>query len=58
MILLNGFHINNANKYIYRKFDEINGIIICLYVSNILIFGANLEYVTKTKNFLSTSFEL
>ncbi|XP_070005633.1 secreted RxLR effector protein 161-like [Nicotiana tabacum] len=33
-------------------------VIICLYVDDILIFGPNVNVINKTKNFLSSKFEM
>jgi hypothetical protein len=39
VILSHGFKHNNANKCIYSKFTDCYGVIICLYVDDMLIFG-------------------
>lgn len=54
----NGFSINEANKCIYRKFVDGKGVIICLYVDDILIFVTELEQVENTKRFLSNNFDM
>ncbi|GJY96948.1 zinc finger, CCHC-type containing protein [Tanacetum coccineum] len=39
VILSNGYLLNQADKYVYSKFDETGkGVIICLYVDDMLIF--------------------
>ena len=54
-----GFVFNEADKCVYRKFnDKGNGIIICFYVNDMLIFGISLEQVEMTKEFLSSSFSM
>nr|KAJ0189301.1 hypothetical protein LSAT_V11C800397780 [Lactuca sativa] len=41
------------------KFDTSGkGVMICLYVDDMLIFGTDLEEVDKTKKFLSSSFDM
>ena len=56
-ILSFGFKLNQADKCIYSKFDSHgNGVIICLYVDDMLIFVTNLVQVQETKDFLSRSF--
>ena len=34
------------------------GVILCLYVDDILIFGTNLKVIEEVKNFLSHKFEM
>ena len=59
VILAHGFRINQADKCVYSKFDNSNkGVIICLYVDDMLIFGTSQEEVDKTKTFLSTKFSM
>jgi len=41
-----GFSINESNKCVYFKFEREKGVIVCLYVDDILIFGMNLEEVS------------
>ena len=56
-ILANGFTHNNADKCIYSKFTEGYGVIICLCVNNLLIFGTNLEGIQGTKTYLTSKFK-
>ncbi|KAI3735576.1 hypothetical protein L6452_15082 [Arctium lappa] len=59
VILSNGFMLNQADKCVYSKFDTSgNGVIICLYVDDMLIFGTDQNQVDKTKEFLSSSFSM
>ncbi|KAG7547628.1 Zinc finger CCHC-type [Arabidopsis suecica] len=58
-ILSNGFKLNQSDKCLYSKFDDSgNGVIICLYVDDMLIFGTNLRQVELTKEFLSSNFAM
>nr|KAJ0187170.1 hypothetical protein LSAT_V11C900496700 [Lactuca sativa] len=51
VVLSNGFALNQADKCVYSKFDTSGkGVMICLYVDDMLIFGTDLEEVDKTKN--------
>ena len=44
---------------VYSKFDnKENGVIICLYVDDILVFSTSIEQVEMTKEFLSSSFSM
>ncbi|CAM8917621.1 unnamed protein product [Rhodiola kirilowii] len=59
VILSNGCRLNQADKCIYSKFDNSgNGVIICLYVDDMLIFGTDQKQVDLTKDFLSSSFAM
>ncbi|GJW43937.1 zinc finger, CCHC-type containing protein [Tanacetum coccineum] len=59
VVLSNGYLLNQADKCIYRKFDESGkGVIICLYVDDMLIFGTNQVQVDLTKDFLSSRFSM
>ena len=42
----------------YYRFGGGQGVIMCLYVDDILIFGTNLYVIEEVKNFLSQSFEM
>nr|KAJ0212594.1 hypothetical protein LSAT_V11C400219000 [Lactuca sativa] len=59
VVLSNGFALNQADKCVYSKFDTSGkGVMICLYVADMLIFGTDLEEVDKTKKSLSSSFDM
>nr|GEW03469.1 zinc finger, CCHC-type [Tanacetum cinerariifolium] len=48
-----------ADKCVYSKFDASGkGVIICLYVDDMLIFGTDQDQVNKTKKFLSSKFDM
>ncbi|GJY73521.1 zinc finger, CCHC-type containing protein [Tanacetum coccineum] len=56
---VNSYLLNQADKYVYRKFNETGkGVIICLYVDGMLIFGTNQVQVDLTKEFLSSRFSM
>ena len=46
-ILVNGFTHNNVDKFIYSKFTVGYGVIICLYIDDLLILGTKLEKESK-----------
>ncbi|GKA59628.1 zinc finger, CCHC-type containing protein [Tanacetum coccineum] len=49
----------NEHKCVYSKFDSSGkGVIICLYVDDMLIFGTDQNQVDKTKKFLSSKFSM
>nr|GEX53361.1 zinc finger, CCHC-type [Tanacetum cinerariifolium] len=57
VVLSIGFHLNQSDKCVYSKFDDSSkGVIICLYVDDMLIFGTVQNKVDKTKKFLSSRF--
>ncbi|GJV18763.1 zinc finger, CCHC-type containing protein [Tanacetum coccineum] len=59
VVLSNGYLLNQADKYVYSKFDKSGkGVIICLYVDDILIFGTDQVQVDLTKEFLSSRFSM
>nr|GEZ79947.1 zinc finger, CCHC-type [Tanacetum cinerariifolium] len=59
VVLSNGFSLNKANKCLYSKFEASGkGVIICLYVDDMLIFGTDQDLVNKTKEFLSSKFDI
>ncbi|GJV27234.1 zinc finger, CCHC-type containing protein [Tanacetum coccineum] len=59
VVLSNGYLLNQADKCVYRKFDASGkGVIICLYVDDMLIFGTNQVQVDMTKEFLSSRFSM
>nr|GEV91726.1 zinc finger, CCHC-type [Tanacetum cinerariifolium] len=59
VVLSSGFLLNQSNKCVYSKFDDSGkGVIICLYVDDMLIFGTDQNQVDKTKKFLSSRFSM
>ena len=53
-----GFVVNEADKCVYYRFGGGEGVILCLYVDDILIFGTNLNVIEEVKNFLSKNFDM
>ncbi|GJS92954.1 zinc finger, CCHC-type containing protein [Tanacetum coccineum] len=59
VVFSNGFLLNQSDKCIYRKFDGSGkGVIICLYVDDMLIFRTDQNKVDKTEKFLSSKFSM
>nr|GFA37104.1 zinc finger, CCHC-type [Tanacetum cinerariifolium] len=59
VVLSSGFHLNQSDKCVYSKLDDSGkGVIICLYVDDMLIFGNDQNQVNKTKKFLSSRFSM
>jgi hypothetical protein len=57
-ILLNGFHYNGVNKYMYSKFTKDFSVIICLYKDDMLTFSTNMIAIVETKRYLSSIFKM
>jgi hypothetical protein len=53
-----GFVTNEADKCVYYRHGGGEGVIMCLYVDEILIFGTSLELIKEVKDFLSQKFEM
>nr|GEW14554.1 zinc finger, CCHC-type [Tanacetum cinerariifolium] len=59
IVLSNGYLLNQVDKYVYSKFDETGkGVIICIYVDDMLIFGTNQVKDDLTKEFSSSKSSL
>ncbi|GJU54272.1 zinc finger, CCHC-type containing protein [Tanacetum coccineum] len=59
VVLSNGYLLNHVDKCVYSKFDESGkGVIIYLYVDDMLIFGTDRVQVDLTKIFLSSRFSM
>nr|GEU96276.1 zinc finger, CCHC-type [Tanacetum cinerariifolium] len=59
VVLSSGFLLNQSDKCVYSKFDSSgNGVIVFLYVDDMLIFGTYQNQVDKTKKFLSSRFSM
>ena len=52
------FIMNEANKYVYYRYNVGEGVILCLYVDDRLIFGTSLNMVKELKDLLSNNFEM
>ena len=51
-----GFVVNKADKCVYYLHGWGEGLILCLYVDDILIFGTKLNVIKEVKDFLSRCF--
>ncbi|GJR43952.1 zinc finger, CCHC-type containing protein [Tanacetum coccineum] len=59
VVFSSGFLPNQSDKCVYSKLDDADkGVIICLYVYDMLIFGTDQNQVDKTKEFLSSKFSM
>ena len=53
-----GFVVNEAGKCVYYRYGGGKGLILCLYVDDILIFGTHLKVIEEVKAFVSHNFEM
>jgi hypothetical protein len=53
-----GFVINEADTCVYYRYGGGEGVILCLYVDDILIFRTNLNVIKEVKDLLSNNFEI
>ena len=53
-----GFVVNDGDKCVYYRHCGGEGVILCLYVDDILIFGTRLDLIKEVKDFLSRCFEM
>jgi hypothetical protein len=53
-----GFVVNEADKCVHYRFGGGEGVILCLYIDDILIFGTSLNVIKEVKDFLSQNFEM
>ena len=49
--------MNEADKCVYYRYGG-GGVILCLYVDGILIFGSSLKVIKEVKGFLTNNFEM
>ena len=58
-MLTYGFVIyDHEDKCIYNRLNNNEGVIICLYVDDLLIFGTGYNVVHDTKCFLASKFDM
>ena len=57
-MLTHEYVINATDKCIYSKFINNEGVIICLYVDDLLIFGTSRDVVHDAKHFLASNFDM
>ncbi|GKA14699.1 zinc finger, CCHC-type containing protein [Tanacetum coccineum] len=59
VVLSNGYLLNQSDKCVYSKYGETGkGVIICLYIDDMLIFGIDQVQIDLTKEFLSFKFSM
>ena len=53
-----GFTVNEADTCVYYRYGGGKGVILCLYVNDILIFGTSIDEINDVKSFLSQNFDM
>jgi hypothetical protein len=53
-----GFILNEADKCVYYRYGGGEGVILCLYVDEILIFGISTRVIDEIKSFSSRCFDM
>ena len=53
-----GFSVNEVDKCVYYHYGGGEGVILCLYVDDILIFGTSTAVIDEIKIFLSRCFDM
>jgi hypothetical protein len=57
-LILAGFSVNEANRCVYYHHGGGQGVILCLYVDDILIFRTSLDAINEVKTFLCQNFDM
>jgi len=47
------YAVNEADTSVYYRYGGGKGVILCLYVDDILIFGTSIDEINDVKSFLS-----
>lgn len=53
-----GFVINDTNRCVYYRYGGDEGVILCLYIYDILIFDTNIDAINEVNSFLSMIFDM
>ena len=53
-----GFSVNATDKCVYYHYGGGEGVILCLYVDDILIFGTSTAVINEIKSFLFWCFDM
>jgi len=52
------YAVNEADTSVYYRYGGGKGVILCLYVDDILIFGTSIDEINDVKSFLSQNFDM
>jgi hypothetical protein len=50
------FSVNKVDRCVYYRHGGVQGVILCLYVDDILIFRTSIDVINEVKTFLCQSF--
>jgi hypothetical protein len=53
-----GFSVNEVDRCLYYRHGGGQGVILCLYVSGILLFETSLDVINEVKTFLCQNFDM
>jgi hypothetical protein len=53
-----GFAVNEVDRGVHYRYGGGKGVILCLYVNDILIFSTNIDVINEAKSFLSKRFDM
>jgi hypothetical protein len=53
-----GFVVNEVDKCVYYRYGGGEGVILCLYVDDIIILRTSFDVIKETKDILSNNFEM
>ena len=53
-----GFEVNEADTFVYYRYGGGKGVILCLYVDDILVFGTSIDEINDVKSYLSQNFDM
>jgi hypothetical protein len=53
-----GFSVNETSRCVYYRHGGGQGVILCLYIDDILIFRTSLDVINEVKTFLCQSFDM
>jgi hypothetical protein len=57
-LISSGFSVNESDRCVYYHHGGGQGVILCLYVDDILISGTSLDVINEVKTFLCRSFDM
>lgn len=52
------FVVNEADKCVNYRYAEAEGVVSCLYMDDIIIFGNSINLIKEVKDFLFSNFKI
>jgi hypothetical protein len=53
-----GFVVNEPDRCVYYRHGRGEGVILCLYLDDILNFGTNPDVINEVKSYMSRNFDM